>query len=85
MRRARKSAQPRVTQADLAARVSAYGLNINQATISKIEKGARIVTDIELKAIASSLAVSIGWLVGEDETFAYANGPDETKSKRTTR
>ena len=51
MRQARRYAQPRVTQEDLAARVQAYGVPLNQASISKIEKGTRVVTDIELKAI----------------------------------
>jgi transcriptional regulator with XRE-family HTH domain len=81
MRRARKSAEPRVTQLDLSARVAAYGVDLNQASISKIENGTRIVTDIELKAIASALAVSVEWLIDEDDTFAGSKGPS-TKSVR---
>ena len=69
MRLARRYAEPRVTQADLSARVAAYGVQLNQASISKIEQGLRIVTDVELKALASSLAVSVSWLVDEDEIF----------------
>ena len=69
MRLARRHAEPRVTQADLSARVAAYGVQLNQASISKIEQGLRIVTDVELKAIASSLAVSVGWLIDEEEIF----------------
>lgn len=76
MRLARRRALPRVTQLDLAARVQAYGVPLTQATISKIEQGTRIVTDVELKAIASALAVSVGWLVNEAETFANSPGPD---------
>ncbi len=73
MRLARRKSQPRVSQEDLAARVQAYGVPLTQEMVSKIEQGARIVTDVELKAIASSLAVSIGWLVDEDETFANSH------------
>ena len=70
MRLARQEAQPRVSQEDLAARVQAYGVTLNQESISKIEQGTRIVTDIELRAIAFSLAVSVSWLLDEDEAFA---------------
>jgi transcriptional regulator with XRE-family HTH domain len=72
MRQARRNAQPRVSQEDLAARVQASGVPLSQESISKIEQGTRIVTDIELRAIAFSLAVSVSWLIDEDETFALA-------------
>lgn len=79
MRLARLHAQPRVSQEDLAARVQAYGVTLNQASISKIENGTRIVTDVELRAIASALAVSVGWLVDEDDLFAETRGPEPAK------
>lgn len=79
MRLARRKAQPRVSQEDLAARVQAYGVPLTQSAISKIEQGSRIVTDIELKAIASSLAVSVGWLVNEEETFAESRWPEDRR------
>ena len=47
MRLARQEAQPRVSQEDLAARVQAYGVTLNQESISKIEQGTRIVTDVD--------------------------------------
>ena len=81
MRLARRNSEPRVTQLDLSARVAAYGVDLNQASISKIENGTRIVTDIELRAIASALAVSVGWLVDEEETFAGVQGPTSKKRK----
>jgi HTH-type transcriptional regulator, cell division transcriptional repressor len=67
MRQARRESQPRVTQADLSARVAAYGVVINRASIGKIEQGTRIVTDYEVRAIAAALAVAVGWLVAEEE------------------
>ena len=69
------AAQPRVSQDDLSARVAAYGVVLNQESISKIENGTRIVTDVELKAIASALAVSVSWLIDEEETFRATYGP----------
>lgn len=67
MRAARRSAQPRVTQEDLIARLATYGVMVNKATVSKIEHGTRSVTDVEVMAIAASLYVPVSWLIGEDE------------------
>ena len=67
VRLARKAARPLITQADLAARLQIQGLQLERATISKIETGYRIVTDIEISMIAKELGVSINWLFGEGE------------------
>lgn len=64
---ARKNSKPPITQSDLAARLQIQGLNFERNTITKIEIGYREVTDIEVKAIALSLGVAIGWLYGEDD------------------
>ena len=66
LREARRNAQPRVSQADLSARVAAYGVRLDRAGISKIEHGLRTVTDYELLALAASLYLPVGWLIGED-------------------
>ena len=81
MRLARRRSLPKVSQLDLVARVQAYGIPLTQSAISKIEQGTRIVTDVELRAIASSLAVSVGWLIGEAETFRDARWPDERRAR----
>ena len=66
IRKARKDAKPTVTQSDLVARLQLDGIkDIDQPIISRIEKGERLVTDYELKAIAKVLKVSVGWLVRE--------------------
>jgi len=39
--------------------------DIDQPIISRIEKGERLVTDYEIKAIAKALKVSVGWLLNE--------------------
>jgi transcriptional regulator with XRE-family HTH domain len=65
VRMARRRASPRVTQADLAARLQVRGLRIDRVAITKIETGYREVTDVEAKAIAEALGVSINWLYGQ--------------------
>ena len=67
LREARLNRQPRVTQVDLVALLSAYGVIINQAAISKIESGDRPVLDYELKAIGEALVVEVGWLINEEK------------------
>lgn len=67
MRQARRAAQPRVTQTDLAARLATYGVFVDKTAVSKIEHGVRPVSDLELMAIAASLYVPVSWLMGEDE------------------
>lgn len=63
IRKARQEAKPPITQEDLAARLQLDGLKIDQGMISRIEKGARLVTDYEVRAIAKVLKVSVGWLI----------------------
>lgn len=65
---ARAMSKPPISQADLLARLQINGLPISQATLSKIENGDRVVSDIELVAIAKGLEVDILWLLGETET-----------------
>ncbi|MFQ5915750.1 MAG: helix-turn-helix domain-containing protein [Nitrospinota bacterium] len=67
VREARRRAKPRVTQADLAARLLTRGINITRVAVSKIENGERHVTDIELLAIAKALAVTPAWLLQEND------------------
>ena len=64
---ARERAKPRITQADLAARLQIEGLRLERVTISKIETGYREVTDVEAIAIAKALGVTISWLLGDSE------------------
>ena len=66
IRKARLDAKPAITQSDLVARLQLEGLkDIDQPIISRIEKGERLVTDYEIKAIAKALKVSVGWLLNE--------------------
>ena len=67
VRLARERAKPRITQADLAARLQIEGLRLERVAISKIETGYREVTDVEAIAIAKALGVTISWLLGDSE------------------
>ena len=62
---ARKKAKPLITQLDLVARLGLHSWKIDQPTISKIEHGRRPVSDLEVKALAKALKVSVAWLYGE--------------------
>ena len=55
-----------VTQKDLSARLEVQGLNIDQAMISRIEKGERPVMDYELIAIAKALKMKSVDLLTDD-------------------
>lgn len=66
VRLARARAKPAITQAELSARLQVSGVAIDRAGISKIENQERIVTDIELIALAKALRVTVGWLLGGD-------------------
>lgn len=59
-------ASPPVSQEDLAGRLAAQGVTLDQAALSRVERGDRYVLDYEARAMARSLKVSIGWLFGEE-------------------
>ncbi len=67
VRQARHKVKPKITQADLLARLAVRGIELEKTTISKIEAKTRPVTDIELVAIADALGVSVLWLLGMEE------------------
>jgi transcriptional regulator with XRE-family HTH domain len=70
IRRARKSAKPKITQNDLVARLQVQGIRIDRSGLSKIENGNRPVTDIEAAGFAKALKVSVAWLYGEKDNSA---------------
>lgn len=53
----------RLTQQELAERVTGLGLRVNRAGIAKIEIGLRHVCDYELLFLAKALNVSATWLM----------------------
>lgn len=65
-------AKNRITQSDLAARMQVAGVAIERDSISRIERGTRIVTDYEfyeLKIFSKALGVSMEWLTDESGTL----------------
>ncbi len=68
VREARLSCQPKITQAQLAARMQLAGFSLDRVSVAKVEIGLREVTDRELMALADSLGVSVMWLLRIDET-----------------
>jgi len=63
VRKARKGANPPITQLDLVARLQVSGMKIDQSGLSKLESGKRPVSDTEVLALAKALNVSVAWLL----------------------
>lgn len=57
----------RLSQSALAAKLQTEGVVIEQDAISRIEMGARMVQDYELRALASVLGVTADWLIDLDK------------------
>ncbi len=55
----RKGRMPKLSQRGLAELLQLEGIDVDKNAIQRIESGQRFVTDIELKAIAHVLSVSI--------------------------
>ncbi len=55
------------SQQALAAKVQTVGVILEQDAISRIENGARMVQDYELRALASQLGKSTDWLLEIEE------------------
>ena len=65
VREARNRAGRRVSQAELAARLQAAGVDLDPSAISRIENQDRLVSDLEILAICKALEVSVEWLFGD--------------------
>ena len=65
IRKARLACKPSVTQDDLAGRLAARGITIDQTAVSRIENQTRYLMDYEIAAIAKALKVSVSTLFGE--------------------
>lgn len=66
VRAARSRSRPPVSQNDLCARLKTQlGVQMNQASLSKLENGERYVLDYEIAAIAKALRMKVGTFFGE--------------------
>lgn len=54
-----------MTQDALSGQLARRGIQLDRAAIAKIENGHRRVLDYELKALATTLAVQVSWLLGD--------------------
>lgn len=57
----------RLSQAALAAKMQTEGVIVEQDVVSRIECGARLVTDYEVLALTKIFHVSADWIIGVDE------------------
>ena len=71
IRELRRAARPKVTQEDLAGRLAALGLVIDRSAVSRIENQERILTDIEVVAIARALRLPVGEFFREPRTYPF--------------
>jgi transcriptional regulator with XRE-family HTH domain len=62
IRDARLRASRKVSQEELAARLQAMGVQLDQTAVSRIENRERQVTDVELLAICRALGIEVGSL-----------------------
>ncbi len=65
VKEARLHCNPPASQDDLAGRLAAQGVTLDQTAISRIESQTRYVMDYELIAIAKALKIPVGKLCGE--------------------
>lgn len=59
----RKNASPKMSQRILAEKLQLLGIDVDKNAIQRIESGQRFVTDIELKALATTFKVSTDSLI----------------------
>ncbi|MBI2172019.1 MAG: helix-turn-helix transcriptional regulator [Chloroflexi bacterium] len=59
IRNARLQRGNRISQEELAARLQALGVDLDQGAISRIENGDRQVTDIEVLGVCLALGISM--------------------------
>lgn len=59
--------QRKMMQNELLAKLHIAGINISVPALSLLEGQKRPVTDVELKALADILEVSVDWLLGRTE------------------
>ena len=67
MAEARQGCKPALTQDALSGKLARQGIQLDRATIAKIENNLRHVLDYELKALADVLGVEAGWLLGDEK------------------
>lgn len=67
---ARRGCTPALTQDALSGKLARRGIQLNRASVAKIENDLRHVLNYELKALAEVLGVEVGWLLGAEKKGA---------------
>jgi transcriptional regulator with XRE-family HTH domain len=62
---ARKRRSATLTQDALSGKLARLGIQLDRATIAKIENNHRHVLDYELKGLAEALGADVDWLLGD--------------------
>lgn len=65
VRSARLALRPVVSQDDVSGRLARVGVQMTQASLSKLENRQRYAMDYEIAALAKVLKVKVAWLFGE--------------------
>ena len=58
---------PALTQDALSGKLARRGIQLDRASLAKIENDLRHVLDYELKALAEVLGVAVTWLLGDEK------------------
>ena len=66
IRETRLKSKPPISQDDLAGRMAAKGITLDQTAISRIENRTRYLMDYEVVALARCLKVTVARLFGEE-------------------
>jgi hypothetical protein len=67
VREARLKSKSPISQDELAGKMAAQSIILDQTAISRIESQNRYLMDYEIAALARCLKVSVGWLFGEKD------------------
>lgn len=62
IRQLRRGLSPKVSQEDLAGRLASLGVPLDRTAVNKIERRQRMVSDVEIVAIARSLKTFVAKL-----------------------
>lgn len=66
-------------QSELCEMLSQHDVEMTQNTLSNIERGTRIIRDVELAAFAQVLDVNPAWLLFGDKPPKFSDAPFKSK------
>lgn len=66
IRAARLMQKPPITQKDLAARLTVYGVPVDRSMVVKMENQERSIKDFEIEALSNCLRLPVEWFFGRE-------------------